>query len=311
MIPVFPEFKKLDFTDREYIEKINKRYKPYSDFNFTSLWAWDIENEVLISELNGNIVVRFLDYLTLKPFYSFLGTNETTDTVEKLLALCKKENLDTKLKLIPEDSALMVDSSKFKIEEDRDHFDYILDNEKLKDYNYPGLGGHASFKKRLIDMHSADLTAKILDVRDPSSQEAVISLNELWIKNKVTENKDVFPDAEDKAMKKFFHMEKQEDKFLLTGVFFKDKMVAFTIDELLANDYSIRHFMKGDSGFKGLYSYLISESSNFLVSLGKRHTNIEQDLGLPNLRQSKKSYQPAHFLKKYSIALLDQVYDII
>lgn len=76
MIPQFPEFKIVEVGDREAVESHTHRYPPYSDFNFTSLWAWDTSNERMISELNGNLVVRFTDYATNEPFLSFLGTNK-------------------------------------------------------------------------------------------------------------------------------------------------------------------------------------------------------------------------------------------
>lgn len=57
MIPEFPEFKKLELSDEEKIEKITKKFPPYSDFNFVSMWSWNIYNTVTISQLKKNLVV--------------------------------------------------------------------------------------------------------------------------------------------------------------------------------------------------------------------------------------------------------------
>jgi hypothetical protein len=62
--------------------------------------------------------------------------------------------------------------------------------------------------------------------------------------------------------------------------------------------------MKGDTNYKGVYSFLVSESARQLLKKGKKYTNIEQDLGLPGLRQAKRSYAPAVMLKKYTITYL-------
>ena len=78
--------------------------------------------------------------------------------------------------------------------------------------------------------------------------------------------------------------------------------MAFTIDELLDDEYAIRHFMKADTSYKGIYSYIVSESAKILLESGKKYLNIEQDLGLANLRQAKKSYRPVQFLKKYTVS---------
>ena len=85
------------------------------------------------------------------------------------------------------------------------------------------------------------------------------------------------------------------------GVFYDDKLIAFTINELVSRDYCICHFMKGDNSFKGVYSYLVGETSKILLTTGRKYINFEQDLGLPNLRQSKKTFEPVGFLKKYTI----------
>ncbi len=82
MIPQFPDFKHVEVDDREAVEAHTHRYEPYSDFNFTSLWAWDTSGERMISELNGNLVVRFTDYSTHEPFLSFLGDSQTEHTAK-------------------------------------------------------------------------------------------------------------------------------------------------------------------------------------------------------------------------------------
>ncbi|MEJ0042787.1 MAG: hypothetical protein WDM81_11525 [Rhizomicrobium sp.] len=55
------------------MERITRRFPPYSDFNFLNLYSWDAGERVRLSSLNGNLVIRFADYLTDEPFYMFLG----------------------------------------------------------------------------------------------------------------------------------------------------------------------------------------------------------------------------------------------
>ena len=76
MLPEFPKFKSIDLTDKKEIEEINKKFPPYSDFNFVSMWCWDIKGEMHISILHDNLVVKFTDYLTGDPFFSFFGNNK-------------------------------------------------------------------------------------------------------------------------------------------------------------------------------------------------------------------------------------------
>jgi hypothetical protein len=302
MIPEFPEFKNLELSDRKDIDHITLRYDPYSDFNFTSMWGWNVNNKTLISKFKQNLIVKFTDYLDGSMFYSFIGHSNQEECIDNLLKLSEREGLGNKLKLIPYDSINNIQSQNFLIEEERDHFDYILDNNKLVKYEGRPLRGHASFKKRFTELHSNCINLHMLDLGNENHQQHMVSLNELWVKNKIKESKTVTPGVEDKVIKRIFDLCVGNTQYNLVALFDGEKLIAFTIDESLKDGHSIRHIMKADTSYKGIYSFLISESARVLLETGIKYTNVEQDLGLPNLRQSKKSFQPAYFLKKYTVS---------
>src|SRR3990167_1574661 len=102
--PLFPEFNPLTLEDKEGIENFTKQFPPYSDFNFTSMWSYDTDNDVQFSWLNGNFVMIFRDYITKNPFYSFLGNSKPIETINALLEYSKSQNLPEELFLIPEDN---------------------------------------------------------------------------------------------------------------------------------------------------------------------------------------------------------------
>ena len=85
MIPDFPSFKNIELTDKEDVDRFTLEHQPYSDFNFISMWSWDIKEKMRISQLNGNLVVLFTDYITGESFCSFLGTHNVNETTEILL----------------------------------------------------------------------------------------------------------------------------------------------------------------------------------------------------------------------------------
>ena len=49
MLPTFPEFKPLELSDKNDVENFTSKFPPYSDFNFVSMWCWDIKEEMRIS----------------------------------------------------------------------------------------------------------------------------------------------------------------------------------------------------------------------------------------------------------------------
>ena len=104
MLPVFPNFKNLEISDKEDIEYITHQFPPYSDFNFVSLWAWNTQGKIEISQLNNNLVVKFQDYLDNNYFYSFIGMHDVLTSIEKLLSASKAKGFGEELKLIPENN---------------------------------------------------------------------------------------------------------------------------------------------------------------------------------------------------------------
>ena len=296
MLPQFPQFKPLELSDREDIEQITNQYPPYSDFNFTSMWSWDVKSEMRISGLGSNLIVRFTDYTTGEPFYSFLGTHNPSETVHELLTYSKKEGLEPILRLLPEVSVNALDQNSFIIEEDRDNFDYIYLIDKLRTYDGNKLRAKRNFFNRF--KKSYIYTVQKLDYSDPHTQQQVMDLFDIWRKNKGIKESDTL--NERKAFHRLFE-EASNQNILPFGMFINEQLVGMIVNELLPNDYALLHFEKADDKYIGIYSALMLENAKLLSDLRKKHLNYEQDLGLEGLRLGKRSFQPIDFLKKYTL----------
>jgi len=78
---------------------------------------------------------------------------------------------------------------------------------------------------------------------------------------------------------------------------------AFALGERLNTTTSVCHFQKADPFLEGLYQ-LVDREFNRRLFTDCTYVNREQDLGEPNLRQSKLSYHPAELVKKYRITAM-------
>ena len=81
-----------------------------------------------------------------------------------------------------------------------------------------------------------------------------------------------------------------------------DRIEAFTLGEALSDDTVVIHTEKADPSFTGLYQvinrdYLKQEWSYM------RFVNREEDMGIPGLRQAKRSYCPVRMIEKYTVRL--------
>src|SRR3989344_1355173 len=158
MIPTFPDFKSLKMSDKAQIEEVVRTYPPYSDFNFTSMWSWNVHGEIKISMLNNNLIIKLPDYTTSVPGYTFIGESNVDDTAEKLIKLSESEGLEVFLKLIPEMTASKIDGKKFIVEEDLDNFDYIYMLDKLGVYDGNRLRSKRNLSNRFIRKYVGDCT---------------------------------------------------------------------------------------------------------------------------------------------------------
>ena len=297
MLPQFPQFKHLELSDKVAIEAITSKYPPYSDFNFTSMWSWDVKGEMQISQLNGNLVVRFNDYATGDPFYSFLGDSEVDDTARKLLELSTKEGLEPVLKLLPEISAVKMDKKSFVIGEDRDQFDYIYTIDDLINYQGSGLKTERNLLAAFL-RRNKNVRITLLDLKSNDNKKAILALNNLW-----GINKGVDIPFEKKALEKFFSI-CDYNAYIAFGVFIDDKLIAFSINEKSTGTvFTNCFFANADTTYCGISAFLMNTSSKILKSFGFKYINYEQDLGINGLRKAKEAFKNTNFLRKYQALL--------
>ena len=137
MIPEFPRARKLTINDKAKIDSYTHGMPPYSDFNFITLWSWDVDESVTISQADGNLVLRLTDDKSGQAFYTFIGpnVNRANDIACAVLALATAEGLEDRLRLIPEQVVTTVRAGSFLVEEDRDNHDYILSAQRLASYD--------------------------------------------------------------------------------------------------------------------------------------------------------------------------------
>jgi len=299
MITVFPNFKKLELNDRTEIETFLKAHPPYSDFNFVSLWSYNIKNDISLSRLYGNLVVKFRDYLTTEQFYSFLGNSNVLTTVKTLLHHAKDNNIAPVLKLIPEITINTDQKLKdhFAVTEDRENHDYILSLESMS-----ALGGEKYHNIRNAVNNFAKnhkhAEFKMLDFKDEQTKREILTLCNTWKNQKNASDDDV--EHEFTAIQRLLNDSHHLDIFSL-GVYEDNTMIGFFIAEIMHDGFAIGHFMKADIAFKGIFESMYKRISQELLKRGCTHFNIEQDLGIDGIRKSKEQLNPSSYLKKYKI----------
>ena len=297
--PVFPNFSKLSLSHKRLIENHTNSYPPFSDFTFASLWTYDTQGTVELSILNNNLVVKFQDYISNEPFYSFIGSVKPIETTQILLDHSTKMKYKPQLKLIPETVILSDPKIEryFQITEDPDNHDYIVSAKDL-----------ASLPKKIYEKKRYSINrfarkyphhkTQKLELSDQNIQNQIINLFFKWEENSKKKRRET--ETELIAIKKMLSAVKKL-KIHGTGIFIDEKLVAFTIYEVVQNKYGMAMFEKADRKFADIYARIAHLGAIHLQEMGVEHINFEQDLGIQGLRIAKSLWKPTHFLKKYII----------
>lgn len=298
MIPVFPKFKHLSLQDKQIIESYTALFPPYSDHNFVSLFCWDTANSTYISFLNGNIVIKLGDYLTGEPIYTFIGANHVIETIDTLMGYMESHNEQPALHLIPEIciQAQPKISHKYKVKEDRDNFDYIYSIPEALAMTGNKYGAKRNFVNRFTKLYTSE--HKLLNLRKTSTQKEILQLFKQWERSRHKNQEEV--KNEYRAIKRLL---KHADylSLLPIGLYVNKQLVGFSINEVLNYGYAMNLFEKADIKYVGIFQYLRYITCKRLSRHGSHLLNHEQDLGLNGLRQSKESYNPTFYMRKYKI----------
>lgn len=298
VLPQFPEFAPLSLDQRDLVQGIANAF-PSSDFNFASLYAWDVEEQVGVSQHNGNLVIYFTDYMSHERFISFIGDTAVDATIDALIAFSVQAGLPPQLTLIPESVLPYIqNASRYSIVADRDNYDYILSVNDLVEFKATKYRGKRNLLNRYIKKYGALSDAVELNLDDDAIRDDVFRAFESW---RVSRNKD-----HDEVNDELIAIKRAIEARAATNmrafcVRHDDDLIAFTLFEVLPTRVGVIHFDKADISYVGIFQYLKHTFGKHLSASGVLTINYEQDLGVPGLRTAKESYHPIAYIKKYSI----------
>ncbi|NTW62246.1 DUF2156 domain-containing protein [Candidatus Saccharibacteria bacterium] len=298
----YPSFTKLTIDHKEIFDDFGRRHGHYCDFDFVDLFAWDIDSDVEVSMLNGNIVLKRREYLAGREYYSIFGVTRIDESLTELLTATKE------LELVP---GVVVDSikdlKKFNIVENRDSFDYIYDVDDIVNLNGTGYKKIRNklnkFRREYGDIHKLKTVCSC-----STDNEKSLSLRRVF--EKWGSSRGLLSADTQRELSAFDRMMQYCNilGLFIVEVWLGDDLLAFSVNHVAEPGYAITHFEKVKKVHDYFSTYVVNEVAKQQKILGCDEVNWEDDLGFPGLRQSKSSYCPKKMLKKFNISLgKDQV----
>ncbi len=298
MIPAFPSFCRMSIAIKDEFMAIVTKWPCYSDFNFVSLLAWNIDDTTEVATLGKNLLIRQPDYITNEPVLSIIGN----DDIERYLLLMRSfEPKYIQFQHVPEFTVQSIGSSRqFTISPQRDHHDYVLNAREqltMKGGRFSDKRNHLRKYQRLYGEHTR---VELVDMHHKPTVKAIFELLALWTENSPQQKAAL--SNEYIALKRLFAHADQLNLYCMC-VFVENTLRAFAINEVIDDVFELGHFIKADYRYKHILTYLVDACMWHILDGGRSYINIEQDLGLPHLRAAKTHLVPDYFLKKYTIDL--------
>lgn len=301
MIPHFPLFKNLESTDKTEIENVASQFLPYAEYQFATMRCWEIHQPFQVSVINNNLLIKQTNCLTGDYFFSLVGTNALPQTMKVLADFFKQQQLSFELRCVPEETVKSLDKAQFSITEDRDNFDYIF---SVSDFFHVKGNKFKIYRHRIsaFNKENPDISIRLIDLTQTKIKEQIIKVFQEWENIKGLEKKECEAVCEFRAVNKLLSSTHEFDTLVALGVFDKDEMIAFSINDINNEKYMTGLFWKANTVYKGIYQFLMNEIIKFSHSRGIEFLNWESDLGIESLRRSKMNLHPVFFLKKYTVA---------
>jgi hypothetical protein len=304
-IPTFPTFASIALDQENEFTELVRSLAPYSECAHTSWFAWDAVGDVRVSQLNGNVVVWWRNGDTDRSFVTFLGCSLPNQTAGVLLNSVRSQCSAAELRLVPEEAARSLCHHHFVVQEDRDHFDYLLDVDCLSNYR----GNRYQAKRRSVNRlkRTTQIRVEHLDLSAGATIAAIADLCRRWQENKQFAEKHIVPPSvwgtDTNAMLRLTSSAK-DFHLLAIGIWNEEhQLIASSISEIIPSaKCAMLYFVKADTqNCPGSFELMMQETAKTVLDVGCLVINFGDDMGIPSLRVSKLRYRPIGFLKKYTV----------
>ncbi len=300
-------FTPLSVTDYKSIKSFfqNQQYR-LSSYSLLSLIVWSnqtlqthytIEDNVLIL---GNKSIKHPETNHL-----FLPLSPTQNITPEYCAIIAKKSGFDHMWFVPEDFLLQCDRREvetyFNITEHTEFDDYVYLSEDLMN-----LKGNKYIRQRNL-IHQFDKKyvqkGKVnVESINHTNTSACLNFLQKWCEIRdcnLEENEELACEkiATVTTLNNFDALEAMGILIRISG-----EVSAFGICSHLTDTMGVLNFEKAYPDIKGLYQFLDNECAKRLFA-GYTYINKESDMNIPNLAQSKKSYNPVMMIKSYCLTL--------
>jgi len=296
-IPDFPEFRPVCLTDREYLEGLLRVLQPeLSELTYTNLFMFRHVHDYQLSAMDGGVAILAYSYSGKPYFMPPIDCRDPKKAVDSFFDYLRGMGDEPVIELASQGfvDEHIAGRPGYTFSADRDNADYVYNTSDL--ITLAGRKFHD--KKNLLNRFLKAYPGHEYRWLTPDLLPQAKDLVERWCQEKCSIEIPSTLGETEATLLALSHM----DRLGYTGgaVLIDGKVEAISLGEELNRETVVVHVEKANAEFAGLYQYI---SGEFLRREFPDHrfVNREQDLGEPNLRKSKLSYNPVRMVEKYTI----------
>lgn len=292
------QFKTVTLCDKPWVDEIVfSEGSESADYNFGNIYIWDKAFRQLVCRYGDRMLTK-LRYEGHPSFAFPIGTGELRGAIEALREYASQKGYPFRLHGVTEKHRAQLESEypgAFEYAEDTDYFDYIYSAQRLASYSGKAL--HA--KKNHCNRFEAENTWRF----EPLTRAHIpgcLDMLDVWTEENSARLEKSISAEHDAIIRAFAAYERLA---LEGGVLFSaDRIVGFTVGEMVNENTFDVHFEKAEGSINGAYPMVCRELARMLIARhpALEYINREDDMGIEALRFSKQSYKPEYLLKKYT-----------
>lgn len=286
------EWKEYGIQDKEIIDEYLKGKFNISDYNFTNQYLWSIGEESKYKIENNVLIVKGV-FAEEEYYYMPVPKDKTDDNLKALVEVIREIIQDGhRIILVPEEWKEILEKD-FILEERRESFDYIYNSKDLGTLK----GRKYTKKKNKINNFTKTYNYTYERISEDNINE-VIEFQKNWCLERECDTIPILKNENLGIMNLLNHYSKMD--YIGAMIKIENKVIAYSLGEILNDDYGVIHIEKGLNEYTGSYQLI-----NHLFAQNEfsncKYINREDDFGDEGLREAKESYHPAFLLKKYEI----------
>ena len=293
------EFSPVTINDKPIIDRcVLQQNSRSADFNFGNIYIWNKHYRQLYTEYSGRVITRLRNHD--HPSFAFpVGSGDLKTSIDALIEYCAQVSYPLVLFGVEEENVhelMRLYPSKFIYEYNEAQSDYIYLAEKLATFS----GKALHQKKNHCNRFEAENPSWSFRPITRDTIPACLDMLEHWIEQNDDRLDRSIVYEHDAIVRAFAAYE----SLGLEGgaLYIEDRLVGFTVGEMISSDCFDVHFEKAFPEINGGYTMVCREFCRQLLEAHPSliYINREDDMGLESLRRSKQSYKPEYLLKKFT-----------